>query len=68
MSQLNLYKAHNNLVRPHHALRKAISEKVIGRVFRKWRKVTPAMSAGSTDHLWSLRELMSYRVYDMSTH
>ena len=29
---------------------------------RKWQERTPAMAAGLTDHLWSLHELLSYRV------
>jgi len=60
--QLNFYKAYHNLVRPHRGLRGAINEKVIGKVTRKWRKVTPAVSAGIADHVWSLRQLMTYRV------
>jgi hypothetical protein len=29
---------------------------------KKWRQRTPAMAAGWTDHVWSLRELLSFRV------
>jgi IS1 family transposase len=29
---------------------------------RKWRPVTPAMAAGLTDHVWTIHELLSYRV------
>jgi hypothetical protein len=29
---------------------------------RKWLERTPAMAAGLTDHPWSLRELLHYRV------
>jgi transposase-like protein len=29
---------------------------------QKWRQRTPAMAAGWTDHSWSLRELLSFRV------
>jgi transposase-like protein len=29
---------------------------------RKWQERTPAMAAGLTDHVWTLRELLSYRV------
>jgi len=29
---------------------------------QKWQPVTPAMAAGITDHVWSMEELLSYRV------
>jgi IS1 family transposase len=29
---------------------------------RTWRPVTPAMAAGLTDHVWTIHELLSYRV------
>ena len=29
---------------------------------KKWFKRTPAMAAGWTDHVWSIRELLSFRV------
>ncbi len=29
---------------------------------KKWQPVTPAMAAGMTDHVWSMKELLSYRV------
>jgi transposase-like protein len=29
---------------------------------RQWQARTPAMAAGITDHLWSVKELLSYRV------
>lgn len=29
---------------------------------RRWQGRTPAMAAGLTDHLWSVKELLSYRV------
>jgi hypothetical protein len=62
MNQLNFYKTYHNFVRPHHGLREAVEEKITKKVIRRWRKRTPAMSAGITDHIWSLRELMSYSV------
>lgn len=31
-------------------------------VSRRWQERTPAMAAGLTDHLWSVKELLSYRV------
>ncbi|MGL4552867.1 MAG: hypothetical protein ACRC33_16950 [Gemmataceae bacterium] len=29
---------------------------------KKWRERTPAMAAGWTDRVWSIRELLSFRV------
>ena len=29
---------------------------------KKWQLVTPAMAAGLTDHVWTMEELLSYRV------
>lgn len=48
-----------NFVRPHQALRIAVSQPTPG---RKWQQRSPAMAAGLTDHIWSLEELLAYRV------
>lgn len=48
-----------NFVRPHQALRIAVRQPTRG---RKWQQRSPAMAAGLTDHIWSLEELLSYRV------
>ncbi len=29
---------------------------------KKWQPVTPVMAAGVTDHVWTMEELLSYRV------
>jgi transposase-like protein len=46
-----------NFCTPHESLRvrAATGE-------RRWQVQTPAMAAGITDHLWSVKELLSYRV------
>lgn len=49
-----------NFVRPHGALRIELPE--LGAYGRKWEPRTPAMAAGITDHIWSLEELLSYRL------
>jgi transposase-like protein len=41
----------------HHSLRQEPAE---GR--RKWVERTPAMAAGITDHCWSLKELLTYKL------
>jgi hypothetical protein len=48
-----------NFVRPHLSLRIAGSRPLHG---RKWQQRTPAMAAGLTDHIWTLEELLSYRL------
>jgi hypothetical protein len=30
--------------------------------YKKWKQVTPAMAAGLTDHVWTMDELLSFRV------
>jgi hypothetical protein len=56
---LDLEDAVFNFVRPHLSLREKLARPING---RKWRRRTPAMAAGLTDHIWSLEELLSYRV------
>jgi len=54
--QYALFKAYYHLVKPHKGLR--VKEES-GR--RRWRQRTPLMSAGITDHIWSMSELFHYR-------
>jgi hypothetical protein len=56
---LDLEDAVFNFVRPHLSLRVALPQPING---RKWQRRTPAMTAGLTDHIWTLEELLSYRV------
>ena len=44
-----------NLVRPHKSLRLAVQEDVS----RRWSLRTPAMTAGLTDHIWTVKELLT---------
>jgi IS1 family transposase len=63
--QLVLFQTYHNFVLPHASLRQALpmpapthdtdSAKV-------WRPCTPAMAAGLTDHVWSRKEGLCYRV------
>lgn len=48
-----------NFVRPHQSLRIRFARRTKG---RKWQPRTPAMAAGLTDHIWTLEELLSYRL------
>jgi IS1 family transposase len=63
--QLVLFQVYHNFVVPHTSLRQALDEPMpthrMGSA-RVWRPCTPAMAAGLTDHIWSLKEVLFYRV------
>jgi hypothetical protein len=44
---------------PHHELRVHLPDQP---GVRRWRERTPAIAAGLTDHLWSVHELLTYKV------
>ena len=63
--QLVLFQVYHNFVVPHSSLRQRllVPEPPHGRSAAKvWRPCTPAMAAGVTDHVWSLKEVLGYRV------
>jgi transposase-like protein/IS1 family transposase len=63
--QLGLFQVYHNFVVPHASLRQRllIPEVTNGSGSAKlWRPCTPAMAAGLTDHVWSLKEVLLYRV------
>jgi IS1 family transposase len=65
LDQLVLFQAYHNFVLPHASLRQPllVPEVTNGRgSARVWRPCTPAMAAGLTDHVWSLREVLLFRV------
>jgi IS1 family transposase len=66
--QVAFYRVYTNFVKMHSSLRERINEKVVGSVRRKWRHRTPAMSARITDHVWDLRELLTFKVIFISTN
>ena len=57
--QLALFQAYHNFCLPHASLRLAVEGTGCG---KKWRPRTPAMAVGLTDRVWSLREVLMYRV------
>lgn len=59
-AHLDFYQAWFIFVKPHLSLR--VESKVKG---RKWDKRTPAMAAGITDHIWTMEELMTFRVANL---
>jgi hypothetical protein len=64
--QLTLAFAYYHFVVPHRSLRQrlphAIPTKGPNGSPKKWKSVTPAMAAGLTDHVWTMDELLSFRV------
>jgi len=59
LDQLVLFQVYHNFVSPHATLRqpRLIPEVTNGTgSARMWRPGTPAMAAGLTNHVWSLKE------------
>src|SRR5438132_34772 len=63
--QLALYHGYDNFCLPHASIRQPLPQSLptngTGSA-KQWRPRTPAMAAGLTDHVWSLREVLLYRV------
>jgi len=63
--QLALFQGYHNFVLPHASLRQPFAEPVpthgTGSA-KVWRPCTPAMAAGLTDHVWSLRDVLLFRM------
>jgi len=63
--QLVLFQVYHNFVLPHASLRQPlqIPEPTNGSGSAKlWQQQSPAMAAGLTDHVWSLQEVLMFRV------
>ena len=64
--QLTLSFAYYHFVIPHRGLRQRLEQPVLTNGVkgspRKWQERTPAMAAGLTDHIWTMDELLSFRV------
>jgi IS1 family transposase len=63
--QLALYHLYYNFCLPHASLRRPLPQpaptKGMGSA-KRWQPCTPAMAAGLTDHVWTLREVVLFRV------
>jgi len=63
--QLALYQGYYNFCLPHASLRVPLPQPLpthgTGSA-KRWRPRTPAMAAGLTDHVWTLREVLLFRV------
>jgi hypothetical protein len=61
--QLALFHAYHNFVLPHTSLRVLLPDAIPGTGSgKRWQQRTPAMAAGLTDRVWSLREVLMSRV------
>jgi len=63
--QLALYHVYDNFCLPHASLRMPfeLPEPTHGTgSAKRWQPQTPAMAAGLTDHVWSFREMLLFRV------
>jgi IS1 family transposase len=63
--QLALYHTYSNFCLPHASLRLPLlqPEPTHGNgSAKRWRPRTPAMAAGLTDHVWTLREVLLFRM------
>jgi IS1 family transposase len=59
--QLSLYQGYYNFVRPHRGLKRRIPP--AQQTLQKWQPRTPALAAKLTDHIWSLKEFMTKRMF-----
>ena len=54
---LDFFQAWYNFVKPHKSLRLEVNQ---GR--KRWMQRTSAMAEGLVDHVWTIKELMTFRV------
>jgi IS1 family transposase len=63
--QLVVFQVYYNMCLPHASLRQPLPQPVPTNGAGSatlWRPCTPAMAAGLTDHVWTLREVLLFRV------
>ena len=55
---LDFFQAWYNFVKPHDSLK----IRIVPDGGRKWKQRTPALAEELTDHIWSLEELLTFKV------
>jgi len=61
--QLALFHTYHNFVLPHTSLRVPLPDMIQWtETVKRWQQRTPAMAAGLMDRVWSLREVLMFRV------
>ncbi|NYB26453.1 MAG: hypothetical protein HVN34_09460 [Methanobacteriaceae archaeon] len=58
--QTTLQITNHNFIRTHESLKIVDKKQIKGKTWKKYRKQTPTMSIGITDHIWTLKELLTY--------
>ena len=61
---LQLYRGYYHFCRPHESLTRTPDQQPIAAL----RKSTPALAAGLTDHVWSLKEMLLRPVHSPRSH
>ena len=59
VQQVTLFQLYYNFCLPHATLKVALKNNLTR---QKWQQRSPAMAVGLTDHLWSLGEVLAFRV------
>ena len=54
---IDLLQAWYNFIKPHKSLRLPCQDGI-----RRWKKRTPMMAEGKTDHIWTMKELLTFRI------
>jgi IS1 family transposase len=63
--RLGLFQTYHNFVLPHASLRQPLAHPIPTNgdgSAKVWQPRTPAMATGLTDHVWSLQEVLMFRV------
>jgi hypothetical protein len=63
--QVAVFHCYDNFCLPHASLRQPLPQPELTHgtgAATLWRPCTPAMAAGRTDHVWTLREVLLFRV------
>jgi hypothetical protein len=63
--QVAVFHCYYNFCLPHASVRRPLSQPEAAHgigAATLWRPCTPAMAAGLTDHVWTLREVLLFRV------
>jgi IS1 family transposase len=61
VESLNLYSAIYHFVKPNGGLKLRLD---VAEGNRRWVYRTPMMAAGITDHIWTMEELLTFKVFD----
>jgi IS1 family transposase len=63
--QVAVFHCYYNFCLPHASVRRPLPQPELTNgsgSTKQWRPCTPAMAAGLTDHVWTLREVLLYRI------